>query len=241
MAACRALRQAILARDSGRREPVETKQRRSNFFAGFAARPGGRSKKKSGPFDGGLERAAQYFLRRMVAGGCCSSSAGQGSVVRETDSDADQTRTQTRTSERNRKPVRQRRRSLRSNRYRSTCCDGRGCGSCSAGSRGNRGPASDGSTCRSRCRKPERNRTRVRRRTTVRKRERHKPERHKRRSVRRRRRSLHSTWGRSNCRPSCDQANRLGRSNHRRKWRRRPKRTNTTSWGGLLFLLGNEH
>lgn len=173
-----------------------------------------------------------------MLGRCCSSSAGQDPVVRETDSDEKQTqtRTQTRTSERNRKPVRQRRRSLRSSRHRSTCCDGRGYGACSAGRRGNRGPASDGSTFRSRYRKPERNRTRVRRRTTV-----HKRERHKRRSVRQRRRSLHSTWGRSNCRPSCDQANRLGRSNHRRRWRQRPKRTNTTSWGGLLFLLGNEH
>ena len=180
-----------------------------------------------------------------MLGRCCSSSAGQDPVVRETDSDEKQTQTRTqtqsRTSGRNRKPVRQRRRSLRSSRHRSTCCDGRGYGACSAGRRGNRGPASDGSTFRSRYRKPERNRTRVRRRTTVHKRERHRPARHKRRSVRRRRRSLHSTWGRSNCRPSCDQANRLGRSNHRRRWRRRPKRTNTTSWGGLLFLLGNEH
>lgn len=119
-----------------------------------------------------------------------------------------------RTSERNRKPVRQPHRSLRSNRcrsrYRSTCCDGRGCGSGSGGSRGNRGPGSDGSTwCRSRCR----NRTTVRRRTTAqrhrsgrRRSERHRPgQRH--RSAQQPHRSLRSRSVGSSCRgPTCDQA-----------------------------------
>lgn len=125
-----------------------------------------------------------------------------------------------RPSERNRKPVRQRHRSLRSkpgrrSRYRSTCCDGRGCGYGCGGKRGNHGPASDGSTSRSCCRTTERNRTTVQRRTTVRRRrsERHrsgphKPERRNHRSAQQPHRSLRSRSERrsSRCGPTCGQA-----------------------------------
>lgn len=162
--------------------------------------------------------------------------------TRTTNSDSNQTSDRTQTSERNRKPVRQRRTWLRSNRYRSrcrsTCCGGRGCGYGSAGRRGNRGPASDGSRFgRSRCCKPGRNRTRVQRRRSAR----HKPERHS-RSARQRRTWLHSTWARSSCRgPSCDRASRtLWRRKQRTASRGPRKNKRTTSWGGLLFLLGNE-
>lgn len=156
-----------------------------------------------------------------------------------------------RTSERNRKPVQQPHRSLRSNRCRSrcrsTCCGGRGCGVCSAGSRGNRGPGSDGSTCcRSRCRKPGRNRTTVRRRRSEQRRtserhrsEQHKPERHSRRSVRQPHRSLRSRSERrsSRCGPTCDQAEQpLPRSSSRQTSTRPQPKKERTSWGGLQFL-----
>jgi hypothetical protein len=153
-------------------------------------------------------------------------------------------------TERNRSPDRQCRRPVRRNRcrsrYRSTCCDGRGCGGGSGGSRGNREPGSDGSTwCRSRCRKPERNRTTVQRRTTAqqhrsgrRRSERHKPE-QRHRSAQQPHRSLRSTSERrsNRCGPTCDQAEQpLPRSSSRQTSRRPQPKRERTSWGGLQFL-----